>query len=281
MRRKGDFSGDIARKENYYKAFDHASKNKHGKKAIIKFEADLEKNLSDLLYSFENGTFVTSPYRFMTVHEPKKRLIGMLPFPDHVQHWAMLNEVEDYFTRSFSAYTYGGVRGCGPHAYMRMIRKVLRKYPERTTDYLLCDIHHFYPTVNHPVLKSQLRTRIKDNHLLRRLDEIIDSVEGDTGMFPGTKLAQFFSLVYLYLFDHDLKRCFHVGECPALVEYYTKRYIEESIATAKTEHDYEELSKGIQYLSDRFKGYLNRLDFCYRLADDVLILHEDLSLIHI
>lgn len=110
---------------------------------------------------------------------------------------------------------------------------------------------------------------------MRRLDEIIDSVEGDTGMFPGTKLAQFFSLVYLYLFDHDLKRCFHVGECPALVEYYTKRYIEESIATAKTEHDYEELSKGIQYLSDRFKGYLNRLDFCYRLADDVLILHED------
>jgi len=102
MRRKGDFSGDIARKENYYKAFDHASKNKHGKKAITKFEADLEKNLSDLLYSFENGTFVTSPYRFMTVHEPKKRLIGMLPFPDHVQHWAMLNEVEDYFTRSFS-----------------------------------------------------------------------------------------------------------------------------------------------------------------------------------
>lgn len=154
MRRKGDFSGDIARKENYYKAFDHASKNKHGKKAIIKFEADLEKNLSDLLYSFENGTFVTSPYRFMTVHEPKKRLIGMLPFPDHVQHWAMLNEVEDYFTRSFSAYTYGGVKGRGPHAYMRMIRKVLRKYPERTTDYLLCDIHHFYPTVNHPVLKS-------------------------------------------------------------------------------------------------------------------------------
>lgn len=55
MRRKGDFSGDIARKENYYKAFDHASKNKHGKKAIIKFEADLEKNLSDLLYSLKTG----------------------------------------------------------------------------------------------------------------------------------------------------------------------------------------------------------------------------------
>lgn len=281
MRRKGNFSGNIARKDNYYKAFDYASKNKHGKKAIIKFEADLEKNLSDLLSSFDSGAFVTSPYRFMTVHEPKKRLIGMLPFSDHVQHWAMLNEVEDYFTRSFSEYTYGGVKRRGPHAYMRMIRKALRERPERTTDYLLCDIHHFYPTVNHSILKRQLRSRIKDNHLLQRFDEIIDSVDGEAGMYPGTKLAQFFSLVYLYLFDHDLKRCFSIKDCPALANYYTKRYIEERIATAKTDKDQEELSKGVQYLSDKFKGYINRLDFCYRLADDVLILHEDTVFLHL
>ena len=280
MRRKGNFSGDIARKENYYKAFDYASKNKHSKKAIIKFESNLEENLSELLSSFDNGTFVTSPYRFMTVYEPKKRLIGMLPFSDHVQHWAMLNEVEDYFTKSFSEYTYGGVKGRGPHGYMRIIRKVLEKYPERTKDYLLCDIYHFYPTINHSILKSLLRSRIKDNHLLQRFDEIIDSVDGETGMYPGTKLAQFFSLVYLYFFDHDLKRCFHILDSPALVEYYTKRYIEERIATAKTDRDYEDLSKGVQYLSEKFKGYLNRLDFCYRLADDVLILHEDTVFLH-
>lgn len=280
MRRRRYFSGKIARKDNYYKAFYNASKNKHCKKPIMKFEADLEKNLSYLLNSFENGTFVTSPYRFMTVSKPKKRLIGMLPFLDHVQHWAMLNETEDFFTRSFTAYTYGGVKKRGPHGYMRIVRRVLKMYPEQTTCYLLCDIHHFYPTVNHSILKRLLRTKIKDNHLLKRFDEIIDSVEGDTGMYPGTKLAQFFSLVYLYFFDHDLKRCFQVKDCPALVEYYTKRYIEERIATAKTEHDYDELSKGVQYLSEKFKGYLNRLDYCYRLADDVLILHEDTVFLH-
>lgn len=280
MRRKGNFSGNIARKDNYCKAFDYASKNKHSKKPVLKFEEDLEKNLSTLMDSFNDGTFTTSPYRFMTVYEPKERLIGMLPFSDHVQHWAMLNEVEDFFTRSFTAYTYGGVKNRGPHGYMRIIRKVLKDYPGRTMDYLLCDIHHFYPTINHSMLKGLLRTRIKDNHLLERFDEIIDSVEGDIGMFPGTKLAQFFSLVYLYFFDHDLKRCFYVKDCPALVEYYTRRYIEERIVTAKTERDHEEISKGVQFLSDKFKGYLDRLDFCYRLADDVLILHEDTVFLH-
>lgn len=281
MRRESNFSGRIARMENYYRAFDYASRNKHSKKPVLKFEEDLEKNLSALMDSFNDGTFTTSPYRFMTVYEPKERLIGMLPFPDHVQHWAMLNEVENYFTKSFSEYTYGGVKNRGPHGYMRIIRKVLKDHPERTSDYLLCDIHHFYLTINHSILKRLLRTRIKDNHLLQRFDEIIDSVGGETGMYPGTKLAQFFSLVYLYLFDHDLKRCFSIKDCPALVEYYTNRYIEERIATAKTERDFEELSKGVQYLSDKFKGYLNRLDFCYRLADDVLILHEDTVFLHL
>ena len=280
MRRESNFSGRIARMENYYRAFDYASRNKHSKKPVLKFEENLEKNLSALMDSFNDGTFTTSPYRFMTVYEPKERLIGMLPFPDHVQHWAMLNEVENYFTKSFSEYTYGGVKNRGPHGYMRIIRKVLKDHPERTSDYLLCDIHHFYLTINHSILKRLLRTRIKDNHLLQRFDEIIDSVGGETGMYPGTKLAQFFSLVYLYLFDHDLKRCFSIKDCPALVEYYTNRYIEERIATAKTERDFEELSKGVQYLSDKFKGYLNRLDFCYRLADDVLILHEDTVFLH-
>lgn len=254
MRRESNFSGRIARMENYYRAFDYASRNKHSKKPVLKFEEDLEKNLSALMDSFNDGTFTTSPYRFMTVYEPKERLIGMLPFPDHVQHWAMLNEVENYFTKSFSEYTYGGVKNRGPHGYMRIIRKVLKDHPERTSDYLLCDIHHFYLTINHSILKRLLRTRIKDNHLLQRFDEIIDSVGGETGMYPGTKLAQFFSLVYLYLFDHDLKRCFSIKDCPALVEYYTNRYIEERIATAKTERDFEELSKGVQYLSDKFKG---------------------------
>lgn len=280
MRRKGCFSDKIAYEANYFKAFDYASKHKHGKKPIIEFEANLEKNLSNLLESFKSGTFTTSPYRFMTVYEPKERLIGMLPFPDHVQHWAMLNEVEDYFSSSFSAYTYGGIKGRGPHMYKAIIERVLKKHPEKTTNYLLCDVKHFYPSINHQILKKLLRTKIKDEHLLTCFDEIIDSVEGDTGMFPGTKLAQFFSLVYLYFFDHDLKRCFHVKDCPALVEYYTKKYIEERIATAKTENDFEDLAKGVQYLSDKFKGYLNRIDYCFRLADDVLILHEDTVFLH-
>lgn len=280
MRKRGGFSNRIAEIANYRRAYAYASKGKASRRPIIRFEANLEKNLAALMQSFRDETFRTSPYHFMTVRYPKERLIGMLPFPDHVQHWAILLEIEDYFSKSFSAYTYGGIKKRGPHAYLRAIRSAIKRQPDKTRDYLLCDIHHFYPTVNHSILKDMLRTRIKDKHLLARLDEIIDSVPGEVGMYPGTKLAQFFSLAYLYRFDHDLKRCFGIKDNPVLVAHYTRRYIEERIATAKTKADYEDLSRGVQYLGDKFRGYLNRLDFAFRLADDVLVLHEDTVFLH-
>ena len=97
---------------------------------------------------------------------------------------------------------------------------------------------------------------------------------------PGTKLAQFFSLVYLYLFDHDLKRCFHVGECPALVEYYTKG-ISRKVSRRPKQNMIMRVIQRDPISLGQVRGYLNRLDFCYRLADDVLILHEDTVFLHL
>ena len=279
MRRIGDISDKISQMDNYMLSFYYASKHKHKRYPIINFEKHLESNLTKLLHSYQNSTFRTSEYKFMDVFEPKHRLIGMLPFADHVQHWAMLNVIEDDVTKSFNAYTYGGIKKRGPHKYMRAIRSAITQHPNLTR-YLLCDIHHFYPTVNHGVLKEKLRSKIKDAKLLSTLDEIVDSVPGEVGMYPGTKLAQFFSLVYTYQFDHDIKRCFYIFDSPKLVEYYTQRYISERIANAKSREDYEDLSKGIQFLSEKFRSYLHRIDFCYRLADDVLILHHDSTFLH-
>lgn len=282
MKRRGYFSEEIETFANFEKAYLLTSKNKHKRKSVVEFSANLEDNLNSLLDAYSNRSFTTSPYRFMTVKYPKVRQIGMLPFEDHVYHWALLNATEQYFSRSFSAYTYGGIEGRGPHAYMNAIRNVLIKYPHDTTHYLLIDIQKFYPNINHKILKRQLRTRIKDSKLLDSFDEIIDKSGAlGIGLYPGSKLAQFFSLVYLYMFDHDLKRCFYVNDSPGAIEYYTNEYINHRIHTARTENDLIELSKGVDYLSVLFKSYLKRLRFCFRIADDVLILHRDKSFLHI
>lgn len=280
MRREGYFSGKIGTNENFENAYYCSSKRKQKRRAIARFSDNLEKNLTDLLVSYQQGTFCTSDYSYFKVVDRKERIISKLPYRDHVFHWAILNVIEDYFIRSFTNYTFAGITSRGPHKYARMIRRKLRQYPDRTTYFLLLDVQKFYPEVWHGAVKYLLSRKIKDKHLLSILYEIVDSIAGDRGLPIGTKLAQFLSNIVLSPLDHTLKRCFNILDNPILVDYYTRRYIQEKVNTAKTEKDFEELSKGSQYLAKQFRGYLKRNDFCFRLADDMLILHHDKVFLH-
>lgn len=44
------------------------------------------------------------------------------------------------------------------------------------------DVHKFYPSIDHDILKIQVRKKIKDSKVLALLDEIIDSTDSLT---PG------------------------------------------------------------------------------------------------
>ena len=280
MRRKGYFSEQIGTYVNFENAYYSSSRRKKKRRAIARFSDDLEKNLTNLLTSYQQGTFKTSDYTYFKIVDRKERIISKLPYQDHVFHWALLNVIEDYFVRSFTAYTYAGITDRGPHKYARIIKRKLRQFPERTTYFLLLDVQKFYPNIWHKAVKDLLAHKIKDKHLLNILGEIIDSIEGEHGLPIGTKIAQFFSNVVLSPLDHRLKRCFDILENPVLVDYYTRRYISEKINNARTEKDFEELSKGSQFLAAQFRGYLKRNDFCYRLADDMLVLHHDKIYLH-
>ena len=275
MRRKGFFSKEIGEFDNFVEAFYNSSRNKKRHKTVEKFKSSLEENLNFLLSSYLAGTFETSRYSYFVIHEPKERIISRLPYPDHVFHWAILNIIEDYFTRSFTLYTYGGIKGRGPHGYMRGIKNALREHPDKTKYFLKMDVTKFYPSVSHESVKELLARKIKDGHLLDVINGIIESVEGDIGLPIGTKLSQFLACVVLAFFDHDLKRCFGIKDNSTVLNYYTRLYIERKIDEAETEEDLKELAKGSVYLANQFKGYLKRIDYCYRLADDMVILHSD------
>lgn len=281
MKRKGFFSEKIGTHDNFVAAFYNSSRNKKRRKTVEKFNFSLEENLNFLLKSYQKGTFKTSEYHYFIIHEPKERVISRLPYQDHVFHWAILNVIEDYFTRSFTEYTYGGIKEKGPHGYMRAIKNALHKHPGETCYFLKMDVTKFYPNVSHESVESCLARKIKDKHLLHVLKGIIESVNGNIGLPIGTKLSQFLACAVLAFFDHDLKRCFDIRNNPALVAYYTRRYIEQKIDTAETDEDLEELAKGSVFLANQFLGYLKRIDHCFRLADDIVILHRDKTFLHL
>jgi len=102
----------------------------------------------------------------------------------------------DIWVSTFTADTYSCIKNRGIHAAAKKVKQALREDPEGTTFCLKLDIRKFYPSINHDVLKSILRRKLKDKRLLRLLDEIIDSADG---VPIGNYLSQYFANLYLTL----------------------------------------------------------------------------------
>lgn len=68
---------------------------------------------------------------------------------------------------------------------------------------LKCDISKFFASINHDILKSKLKRRIKDKDALNIVFAIIDS--DDDGLSIGNMTSQVLAIFYLNDLDHYIK----------------------------------------------------------------------------
>lgn len=156
-----------------------------------------------------SGSYRTSKYISMTKRcREKTRLIQKLPyFPDRIVHHCVVQVVSHIWDRGLIRDTYACIPGRGIHDGMRRVVVALKD--ARETKYCLkMDVRQFYPSVDHNVLKTLIRHKIKDCRIISVMDEIIDSVE--SGVPIGNYLSQYFGNLYLSGYDHwmkEEKRC--------------------------------------------------------------------------
>jgi hypothetical protein len=103
----------------------------------------------------------------------------------------------------FNKNTYSCIKNRGIHAAAKDVKFALKNDADGTRYCLKIDIKKFYPSIDHEILKTIIRRRIKDKRLLYLLDGIIDSVP--IGVPIGNYLSQYFANIYLSYFDHWLK----------------------------------------------------------------------------
>lgn len=161
-----------------------------------------EENFS-LMSDLITGNYKTSEYDKFRIFEPKERIIYRLPyFPDRICHHAIMNIMEDIWVKIFTRDTYSCIKNRGIHALANKLRQDLRNNQEETIYCLKLDIKKFYPSIDNSILKQIIRKKIKDEDLLKLLDEIIDS---EKGVPIGNYLSQYFANLYLAYFDHWVK----------------------------------------------------------------------------
>lgn len=265
MKRIGNLYDRIISVENLNLADTKARKGKLHSYGVQLHDKNREANILALHEALKNGTYKTSQYHVFKIYEPKEREIYQLPyFPDRILHHAVMNVLEPIWLSVFTMNTYSCIKNRGIHACARDVRKALKQDPNGTKYCLKIDIRKFYPSINHDILKSIVRRKLKDKRLLALLDEIIDSPDNtDTipvrnfvsdgqggviecalnGVPIGNYLSQYFANLVLAYFDHWLKEVKHV-------KYYF-RYADDIVILAADKASLHALLHDIRaYLHD-------------------------------
>ncbi len=242
MKRINHLYDKICDMDNLNLAYRKARKGKSKQLGIQCFEKKLDENIKQIYSEMIAGTYKTSEYSVFTIYDPKERKIYSLPFRDRVVHHAIMNILEPVWTSVFISHTYSCIKGKGIHGVVKHLKRDLKDI-ENTKYCLKFDIRKFYPSIDHEVLKSIIRKKIKDNKLLNLLDEIIDSAPG---VPIGNYLSQFFANLYLSYFDHWIKE-------DKQVKYYY-RYADDIVILSSNKPYLHVLFNDIKnYLTDHLK----------------------------
>jgi len=235
MKRVTNLYDTICSLENLRLAYHKARQGKAKTYGVRIFDKAAEPNLQQLHADLTQGTYRTSEYSIFTIFEPKERIIYRLPFRDRVVHHAIMNVLENIWVPIFINNTYACIKGRGIHGALKHLKRDLKDVTG--TQYCLkMDIRKFYPTIDHSILKTIIRKKIKDERLLILLDEIIDSAPG----IPiGNYLSQFFANLYLSYYDHWLKeelqvRYYYRYADDMVILHQDKQYLHDLLAEINT-----------------------------------------------
>lgn len=255
------------------RSYRKARKQKRYRPEVLKFTADLDTNLLDIQAQLREERFVFGPYRRHWVYVPKKRMVMALPFDSRVVQWAIYLTLKPFFMGLMIEDSYACLDGKGSLAAAQRLQYWLRLISNKPGGwyYLKIDISKYFYRVDHAILLEVLGRRIKDERLMRLIENIIscngekfglprftspdelpeDEWLDDVGMPIGNLTSQLFANIYLNELDQFVKHKLHIR--------HYGRYMDDSIIVAPNKEDLNRHKDAIEeFLSTRLHLDLNR-----------------------
>ena len=256
MKRTGQLWDSICTFENALDAYGKARAGKRYRYEVVEFEQDRETNLMKIASELRSMTYAPGRYKVFKIFEPKERTIMALPFRDRVAQHMICNYIESVYEKRFYEHSYACRVDKGVHEASSTLQRWIYNLEEvegRKIYALKCDIHHYFQSVDHELLKAENRRYFKDEYLLRTLDLIIDhngTFEPGKGIPVGNLTSQLFANVYLNVLDDYIKK--DLG-----CKYYI-RYMDDFIILSESVEELREIWKKIEtFLQERLLLSLN------------------------
>lgn len=211
----GDLYGVIISLKNLFDAWKEFKCGKIKKADVSQFAVDVEEHLFDLHHRLAVEQYSHGQYSAFYVRDPKLRSIHKAKVIDRVLHHAIFRVVEPIFDTSFIFDSYSSRKTKGTYKAGDRFRKFTWKLSQNNTKtvwVLKGDIKKFFDSVDHEILLTLLKKKIKDQKVMDVLINIIRSFSTGEGKgIPlGNLTSQLFSNVYLDKLDQFIKRVLQV-----------------------------------------------------------------------
>ncbi len=201
----------FAKVENLYDAWDRFTPGKRERPDVVAFERRLENQLQQLSEDLSGGLYVHGDYKSFFVRDPKFRIIHKAKVRDRVVHQALYSVLYRLFDRRFYFDSYSSRVGKGTQAAVLRVWEFIRKESSNFNQqaYVLHgDVDDFFASVDHQILLTFIRKRLKEPNYLRLCTTIIDSfhVTPGKGVPLGNLTSQIFANIYLHELDYFVKQ---------------------------------------------------------------------------
>lgn len=208
--------GQICSLENIFTAWEEFRRGKSKKSDVQRFEFALEQNLFSLREDLNSKSYTHGAYSGFYIRDPKARHIHKAAVRDRVLHHAIFRILNPIFERVFIAESFSCRVGKGAHRGVAAVEVMIRRESKNYTRpcfVLKCDVRRFFDSVDHGILLTILRKRIKDAEAMCLVERIIGSFSprevafgGKIGLPIGNLTSQLFANVYMNEFDRFVKQ---------------------------------------------------------------------------
>lgn len=231
------------------------------------------ERVSQLERELNDGTYEPKPPRAFKITNPKPRDIISIPFRDRVYQRSLNdNAIYPIMTKRFIYDNWACQKGKGTNGCRDRLKEFLRQYYRKhgADGYCLqCDIHGYYPNMDHGVAEAMFRKRLPEDIADAAVRVMRHQYSGETGYNPGSQMIQIAGIGLLDDMDHYIKERLHIRHYIRYMDDFIlihpdREYLEkcrdcirEKLADLKLELNEKKtsiypLKEGIPFLGFRF-----------------------------
>lgn len=237
--------------ENIKDCFLKASKGKRGRRDVRNVLDNLDQNIAELKTMLESEKLGMVKHENKIINQDNNMKTRTIVKPNYrfeqVIHHCVISAFKPVALNGLYEFSCGSIPGRGIHYGKKYMRKWIDSYQGKKMYILKFDIHHFFESVDHDLLKALLKKTIRDKKFLRILNQIIDINE--TGLPLGFYTSQWLANFYLKKMDHFIKQ--------ELKAKHYMRYMDDCVILGKNK-------KELRKIKTMVEAYLNSIKLSFK-----------------